>query len=506
MRAVFQALGTGHRRPAAAIVVVCLVGVIRLGGAPLALAEADSVRIGGRLDSYGIVAFDRGSPSQDPLARLDLSASQRLTPSLTWRLSLTGRWGGPPKGAGVGAFALDRSFQNFSPSLEFGESYLDYRGAQFDVRVGLQKFFWGQLDSIQPNDLLSPREYEDPFLTDAADAKIAVPALAATYYPSVPGAVERWLEEPSFTLVWQPISVPWRYPLLGERWYPPTGTATPFVDIPASDDFPTCPCRIAIEQETVNSSAPARTFDNGNVALRLGATVAEVDWSVMFFDGYDTSPAFDVPIRLSLGGPGASGGIDGVADTQVRPAYRRFQAVGTDFALAVDRFTVRGEANWRFRRPYPMDLSDVAARVLESPEKRQALARGEQIVEPAFAQRDSLAWGLGVDTIVEGAHAILEVYELIILNNDQPLLVQNVDTRLSSSVTRSFLRERLEAEVIGVWGIESGYELVRATVGYDVFEGLELRLGLLGVWGRERSLIGQYKRNSELFGGVRYHF
>lgn len=467
---------------------------------------ADAPRIGGRIDGYGIVAFDNGSRKQNPLARIDLTAEQRLDRRFTWRLSLTGRWGGPPRDASVGAFVLDRTFQNYSPSLEFGESYLEYRGDRVDARLGLQKFFWGQLDSIQPNDLLSPREYEDPFLTDAVDQKIAVPALSTTYYPRVPDFADGWMEEPSFTLVWQPVAVPWRFPLLAERWYPPTGRAAPFLDIPWSEDFPTCPCRIAIEQETAGAAAPARRFDNGNVAVRLAARLGPVDWSVMFWDGYDTQPAFEVPIQLSLGAPGASGPTVGVAATQIRPAYRRFQAIGTDFALGIGRFTVRGEANWRFRKPYAMDLSDVADRVLTDPGKRAALIRGDTIVEPAFAARDSLAWGLGADTIIEGALAILEVYQLVLVNNDQRLLVENVDTRLAANVSRGFLRDRLEVELIGVWGIESSYEFVRGTVSYDVMDGLELRLGLLGIWGRERSLIGQYRRNSELFGGVRYHF
>ncbi len=501
-----QAVGVGGTNGERHVVGSLLLCALLIATTPaLAGSAVSAPRIGGRLDAYGVVAVDGPSPSQRPLARLDLSVEQNLSRKVSWFLSLTGRWGGPPRGADAGAFALDRSFQNFSPSLEFGESYLDYRGDRVDLRLGLQKFFWGQLDSIQPNDLLSPREYEDPFLTDAADAKIAVPALSATWYPEVPEAARRWLDEPALTAVWQPIVVPWRFPLLGERWYPPTGTAAPFLDVSAGQ-LPGCPCRVAIEQETVNAAAPARRFDDGNIALRFAARLWDVDWSLMFWNGYDTQPAFDVPIRLQLapGGPGEP--ASGVAQTQIRPAYRRFQAIGTDFAFAAGRFTVRGEANWRWRKPYSMDLSDVADRVLADPARRDALVAGQTIVEPAYVQRDSLAWGLGVDTVVEGALAIFEVYQLVLPDNDTPLLIQNVDTRLAANVSRGFLRERLEVELIAIWGIESAYELVRGTIRYDLMDRLELRVGALGIWGRERSLVGQFRRNSELFGGVRYHF
>ena len=168
-----------------------------------ALAEIAPPRLTGRLDSYGVVRLDHSSPSQAPQARLDLALEQSLGRNWRWHASLIGRWGGPPKNADPGIFWLNRTFQNESPSLEVGETYFDYRGDRVDVRLGFQKFFWGQLDSIQPNDLLSPREYEDPFLTDAADAKIAVPAATLTYYPRAPSAVSKWLVA-RLTIRWAP--------------------------------------------------------------------------------------------------------------------------------------------------------------------------------------------------------------------------------------------------------------------------------------------------------------
>ena len=470
-----------------------------------AFAEIAPPRLTGRLDTYGVVRLDHSSPSQAPLARLDLSLEQSLGRNWRWHASLIGRWGGPPKNADPGVFWWNRSFQNESPSLEIGETYVDYRGDRIDLRLGLQKFFWGQLDSIQPNDLLSPREYEDPFLTDAADAKIAVPAATLTYYPRVASAVSKWLAEPALTAVWQPIAVPWRFPLLGERWYPPTGKAPAALDLSAAQ-LPGCPCRIDIEQTTAGAAPPSRAFDNGNVAVRVAARLWDVDWSLQYWNGFDTSPAFDIPIALDIDTTTPAGGPTGIARTQVRPAYRRFQAIGTDFAAALGRFTLRGEANWRWQKPYSMDLADVADRVLADPNKREQLLAGDTIVEPAYVQRDSLAWGLGVDTIIAGTLSILEVYQLVLFDNDQPLLVQNVDTRLAVNLSRGFLRERLEAELIAVWGIESGYELVRGTVSYDVIDQFELRLGVLGIWGRARSLVGQYRQNNEVFLGARYSF
>ena len=103
---------------------------------------AGKVRITGRLESYGIVRFDHSSPSQDPLARIDLAAEQKVLPGWRLRLSAIGLAGGLPVDGHLGVFDLGHTFQNLSPSLEFDEAYVDWAGDQLGLRVGKQKFYW----------------------------------------------------------------------------------------------------------------------------------------------------------------------------------------------------------------------------------------------------------------------------------------------------------------------------------------------------------------------------
>ncbi|HEY8515377.1 MAG TPA: hypothetical protein VIS07_07680 [Candidatus Binatia bacterium] len=485
------------------VVAPVLVALLALACASPALAAAP--RVGGRLEGLGVVRLDHPSPRQRPLARVDLWAEQAITPRLRWKLATTGRWGGTLEHAtGAGLIDFGHSFQNVDPSLQLDEAWVEWLGDAFDVRVGNQRFTWGRLDGVKPNDLLNPLRYYDPFITDENDQKIAVPSLALSYYPR---SSWRSLEEPRVTLVWQPIAVPWLFPEQDERWFPPAASTDSSLSIDdlVVDGTQLCPCLVDIEQRLENAPAPARRFDNGNVGLRISGRTRGVDWSAVFYDGYDPAASFTVPISLTIDGA-SDGVLHGTASTRLRPAYLRFQSLGVDASTVFGGLTTRFEAAWRFRRPYPRDVRRLSDDVLENPKAIEALLAGETVNVDAFARRDAVEWGIGADYLIDGWLPLIELYQIILLHNDTPLLIRDVDSRLAASLRKSWMSDRLETKLVGLWGIESGYELVRAEATYAVTDALELRAGVLGIWGNSFSLIGEFKKNSELYARIRYSF
>lgn len=482
-----------------------LIALLAAGRAPSeASAELGAVRISGRLEGLGVVRFDEDTPRQRPFGRLDLAAEQRWTDELSWKLQAIGRVGGPPFGAEVGAFVFDRSFQNYAPSLELGEAWIEYaarpgNGVRASARLGTQKFRWGVLDVISPNDQLNPREFEDPFLTEEIDRKIAVPALELTLKAArAPG---RWrTSNLNVSLVWQPVAVPWRFPLPGERWFAPAALAATDVSVGAIPGTP-CPCLLPVSQVARNSAAPARRFDNGNAGLRVGATTAGVDWHLMVYDGFDPAPAFDTDIRL--------GGTQDAprVDTELRPAYFRYPTIGADFETTAPLdFIVRGEAAFKFQRPWSFELSRLTDEIANDPEAVAALLEGDTLTFPTYVLRDAIEWGLGADRYFGETLALVELYQILIFNNDLPLLVRDVDTRVAGRLDTPWLDGRLFSELIATWGIDAGYALVRARASYAATDRIRLELGVLGIWGNRDSLVGQYERNSQAFGRVTYRF
>jgi hypothetical protein len=107
---------------------------------------------------------------------------------------------------------------------------------------------------------------------------------------------------------------------------------------------------------------------------------------------------------------------------------------------------------------------------------------------------------------VSGFIPLVELFQVILLHNDQPLLIRDVDTRLTLNLRKSWLADELEGQLLFVWGIEAGYELARLQMSYALSDAIQLRVGLLGIQGDRNSLIGQFNQNSEAFFRVRYSF
>lgn len=490
-------------RAGTAVIAGLLAGIAAVDVAQAAAAGgAGPLRLGGRIEGLAIARFDRSTPTQAPQARLELFAEQRLVPGLRWRLSATGLAGGPPKDPTAGVFDLDRTFQNHAPSLEFDDAWLDWHGDGLDVRVGKQRFSWGRLDATQPNDLLNPREYEDPFLDRERDRKIAVPAIAATWL--FPRAWRPFLpEESSLTVAWVPVAVAWRFPLSRERWFAPAARAPDSLAVGPLACTP-CPCDVAIEQSLRNGPAPARQLDEGNVGIRFAARSGRTDWAVSFYDGFDIAPNFDVPIRIAPGPTDAPGRV--TAFTELVPAYRRFASLGADAARTVGPFTVRAEGAWRWRRPWAFAVDQVAPRLLSDPAQVARLFAGETVTVPAWVERDAIEWGIGADTVIRGFVPLLELYQVVLIHNDQRLLVPDVDTRLNASLRRRWLGDRVGTEVVFTWGFEGDYRVVRAEADWDVGAGVQLVAGVLGIGGNRNTIIGQYAGRGEGYARVRWSF
>lgn len=488
------------------------VACVALALAVTARTSAAELHLGGSIDTLGVLRLDSPSPRQRPLARVELFAEQAITPELRWRLSTVGRFRGTIENAsGAGLIDFGHSFQNVDPSLQLDEAWGEWLGESFDVRLGNQRFTWGRLDGVKPNDQLNPLRYYDPLIGKDHEHKIAVPAAALSYY--FPAAWRAQLpDEARVTLVWEPIGVPWLFPEQDERWFPPAAATR--ADLPVMslggallNGKDPCPCLIHITQQLRNSPPPARRFDNGNVALRLSGRSSGVDWSAVYFDGFDPAASFTVPVHLALdGGAGTPGMFGATAQTQLKPAYLRYRSLGADASAVFGGLTTRFEAAWRFRRPYPRDVRSLSGEILDNPAQIETLLKGGTVTLNAFEQRDAVEWGLGADYLIDGYLPLIELYQVILMNNDVPLLIRNVDTRLTASVRKSFLADRLTTELVGLWGIESTYELVRLEATYAVTDQIGVGAGVLGIWGNQVSLIGEFNRNSQAYGRISYSF
>jgi hypothetical protein len=494
-------------RWATALAVALGVGGL-LGG----MAWAIELSAGGRpLDLTGwlelreIARAERASPNELALEQLWLHGRYSIADSLAIDATVNTEHGGPATEQTKGGIYSYRTvFQSVSPSVQFESGFADLTLGPVDVRAGLQKFAWGKLDRIQPTDVLTPLRFADPFLLDEDERKIAIPALQAAYF--LPR--RDWIpEESRLTLVWIPQYVPYRFPLLGERWFPPA--AIP----PSTFPIPPLMTSIPVGFRLENTGTPGFRMDNAGYAARVSGYSHGVDYAACYYHGFDRNPAFQLTAEASgLPAPAPPFVRDVSALTELSPVFRTIDLVGGDAAYAWGDFTFRFEAAFVDGRPFSRDIRFLVSDPNElAPEIAHALgeiARGNSPVPVAlpssFAVRNAVDWGLGADYTWNGYSLLLQVNQTDILHNDVELLVRNVDTLLLGNLRKTFWHDDLTAQLIAIQAFESSYTLLMPRLTYRLWDHIEARAGYLFIAGSQNSVVGQYKNNDEAFFWLRY--
>ena len=86
------------------------------------------------------------------------------------------------------------------------------------------------------------------------------------------------------------------------------------------------------------------------------------------------------------------------------------------------------------------------------------------------------------------------------------LLIHDPETRLSGTLRKHLLADRLELEVRGTYAIEREAWYVFPRASYLVRDDFRVRLGYLAVGGPRASIIGQFHDNDEFVIQARYSF
>lgn len=461
--------------------------------------------VGGFVEGYGVVDTG-GGPYQPPQGTVALRLDGTLQ---RWRAHLDVRAmaGGPYRNGEVNVFDLRHTFQNVSPSLDFPEAYLAWRAEQLELRGGIQRFAFGKLDGVPPTDVVNPRDFHDPLVRDFEDAKVGVPALTASYFPSDWSAAD--LSQMRIDLAYIPLAVPARLPLTRERWFPPTtnlsGVEVPCEIIPDDLNIPCAPPSLLItfDLETANDAPPV-AFSAGGIALRAGGTWRGVDWDLYHYTGPETAPLASLSATL---------GLDLMADAVLRQKHATMHMTGFDVAAVFGGATLRIESAVFQNRHYLRPADDLVADVTGDPDAVASIVtelrnQGTAAVPlgDLFVGANSIDWGAGVDYYIAGFLPLLQINQTVILDETPRFLIGDPDTRLTAVVRRLFWQDRIELELRSAYTFETESWLVLPRVAWALTDSLRLRVGYLALGGSSASLIGQYTRNDEVLLDARFSF
>ncbi len=463
----------------------------------------------GKLEFLDVERADSANPYQNPQGKLRLHLTTDFGAHVRFVADTTGTAGGTPRNpSGAGVYDFGHVKQDLSPSLEFGEAYLQIETTMLDLRVGLQRFAWGTLDEPHageqaPNDLLSPQKFYDPLLEEENDRKVGVPALAPTVY--FPSSQSPYLpSDVRLTFVWLPIYVPYLFPDQDERWYPPLARVPPQSDVMG----------VAVENQSsfVNAPVPSRTLNHGTYAARLSGLAAGADFALYYFDGFDPSPSLDAAaqgfVRLD---PLSPQRLDARSEVDVFPVFHRIRTVGGDVTYRLFGATLRIEGAYVFDRGYVRNLQNVVSSEQIGPVDPVLLLSGEEqpvtvTLSEVNVQRDAVEWGVGGDGFIGATFVLVQMNQTAVLHNHVNLLISDFETRFSTTLRRSFLDDRLRAELLGLYGMQGVYGVAHPRLTYAVNDHIDVRVGYVAVAGHEESVVGQYRANDEGYVRVRFLF
>ena len=517
------------------------------------------IEVSGYLEGLAVVGTE-GGQDQSPQGLTLLRADGAVSKVLRGHLELRGWLGGPIEGGHPGLYNLVHAFQNTTPALEFREAYAELRVGRTRMRAGIQQFAWGRLDGIPPTDVLNPRDFHDPFVTEFEDQKVGVPALSMTY--DAPDF--SFIGQPRLLLAYVPVAVPSRLPLLQERWFPssivPKGIVANRRDVEFLIDralpkicdhlkagepgeLPPQAClltppdvevasdvRIANRLRTRNRRPPLR-FEDGAIGFRLTGRSFDTDWGIYHYTGPETqlNGALSETTLISRTAVTQDPTINRritignlVAQSALEQAHSRIHMTGFDLAHAFEQLTVRAEAAFFQDRPYlrlasdlinPTALRGVRLRgnfFTQSIRKGSCSlnkpCRGRVELGDLFPHQDSIEWGIGADTIYQGVFALLQLNQISLLDDAPRLIIADPDTRLTTLIRRRFLQDRFEAELRAAYSIERGGWFAFPRISYNITDDIRVRLGYVMLGGSRNSLIGQFGNNDEVVLQARYSF
>ncbi len=331
-------------------------------------------------------------------------------------------------------------FSGGEPEGLLREAYLGVQHGPIDIRAGKQIIVWGRADRINPTDNLTPRDFT-LLVPDDEDQRFGSWAVQATYFLGRLSVTGVWL------LDFEPSVVPLRSP-------PP-------------------PLRI-------HEREPDGGLGQG--ALRLEQTGSAVDWSLSYFDGFDTIP------DLALDGP------------ELVLRSHRVRVVGADAATVVGPYGFRGEAAYTFtedasgddpgiKNPFFFLVVGADRTFIEHLNVNvQYILRVVTRYRSPFAIQDPLARAVAV--------------QAALLANQLDHIQHSVSLRVSNR----WFHETLAAELAAIVSVNRFGWVLRPRVTYALSDRWRLTVGGDLFGGDRLSFLGNLRENSAAFVELRWSF
>jgi hypothetical protein len=333
--------------------------------------------------------------------------------------------------------------------INLKEWHLRFKKDYFSASAGKQIFSWGTADMFNPTDNLNPRDFTD-FIENE---KIGVPSVSLDYFRS------SWKLE----FIFIPLFTPTRLPLFDTRWSP------------VPEGFP-----LPINQRDL----PAQSMKNAQYATRASITLNGWDFSVSYFDGFESVPAGQVDTSRVFVPVPVPGFVS--VPTGITPVYDKVRIIGGDFSTTFDKFEIHGESAY-----YRRDNNDRNSYL-------QYIFGFNYTIDDIISDHD-------VKLTLEYAR------EEIVDRADNP--GRYIDFELSHVFRNSLMGKivyefdyRKKIQIGGIYNINHHDYLIQPKFCYRPTDNWDIETGFDILGGGSETLFGRYSKNDRFFAKAKYSF
>jgi len=381
---------------------------------------------------------------------------------------------------------------NYTP-LIIDELYFRAYVSAVNIEAGYRKLTWGKVDSNGPLDVINPIDYTDLIdITDIRSRKIARPMVHITLNAGSFSKLEG-VFIPNFT--------GHRFASEG-RWAPiqyeeMTNNSKNEITKRLIQNMNKIPGFLTIVGHLASSGLSDNSFEFPDTSgieyfqtgLRFTTTVSSADLGFQYFYGNLFRPnyclsddginSFINDLSVNNSPPNIAGSYFGnISLLAPQINYTRYHQIGIDYAQVLLGLNVRAEAAINITE----DLNG----------------------DDGSLQNPFIAWALGFDRdLFWGINANVQFDETIRLLNDKvgdnPVFDSEAGTDITSSrvtlhLSKSFLRDKLEFGVTGVWKVEdTDFYIIPSLAWTDGNLSARIAGGIFT--GNENGELGQYWRN-----------
>lgn len=363
--------------------------------------------------------------------------------------------------------------------LRLREAYGGFYTQYVSFEVGKRIFSWGMADEFNPTDLLNPEDMRWVVTFDKAQRKLGVYSGNLT------------LSYGDFSLqgVYAPVFEPTLLPAADSDWLPwQLGLFYGVIDaFPDYVDFQ--------ERHT-----PDMDLSNSNRAARFRGLVGPVDFSLVWFDGFDPLPVFNAKIDMDVNGI-----LQGSKPLMIREAYQRYQAYGGSMAFTAGSFSFRGEGAYYTDRQYNNGL-DPSLLLIDSVVEAFPALLGLRDFQwhsesPSYSAVGGVDWREGTTIYANVQYAHTQI-----LDYDSENIYEEFEGLVTGKLQTMWLEEDLEV------GFDSAYNVFHADwfakpyVAYNFTVDLRTELGVRVFGGDPETQLGNFDDNDFGYLNVRYNF